>query len=122
MTQAGVADALAEARGPDLGHSTVAKIERGTRGVGLGEAEMIAEILGTTASAMLAADVRTARAAVEMARAERELAEATEAARAAQARRDEVLERLSADLGADPLDLTKPLPEWVRHDRTDGST
>ncbi|ALL79543.1 hypothetical protein AD006_30500 (plasmid) [Pseudonocardia sp. EC080610-09] len=96
LTQVGLAELLTEAGGPDLGHSALAEIERGVRGVGLGEAVLLAGVLGVALADVLADDTEITRTAVELARAERDLAEATVAAGVAQKRRDELAARFAA--------------------------
>lgn len=134
LSQAVLAEKLGQAGGPSMNHSNLAKLERGTRGVGLGEAFLLARVLGTTLSAVLGDDDALAAEAEAIA-AEREAAElsaraaeARERARAARSRRgtvsgvpltdedavraaaDQQVMRERIDAGRDPI-TGEPVPE-----------
>lgn len=82
MSQSALAEQLAFVGGPRLTHSTIAKIERGARGVGLGEAVLLSQVLGIPLTDMLAGEVPDA--AIAIAEAQRDALAAERALRGAQ--------------------------------------
>lgn len=96
-SQAALAEALGVAGGPSMNHSNLAKLERGSRGVGLGEAVLLASVLGTDLPSLLGEDMGVLTALAE---AERQATDAAAAHAAAQERLTAVRGRI---VNAPPL-------------------